>query len=67
MVDGKGGFLCPAGDAAQFAARINELAEAVTLRRQMGEYNRARVEERFTLQRMVSEYRELFEETLGDY
>jgi hypothetical protein len=33
----------------------------------MGEYNRSRVEEKFTLQRMVNEYRELFEETLGDY
>ena len=28
----------------------------------MGEYNRARVEEKFTLQRMVNEYRKLFEE-----
>ena len=33
------------------------MAESATLRRQMGEYNRARVEEKFTLQRMVSEYR----------
>jgi glycosyltransferase involved in cell wall biosynthesis len=66
VVDGKGGFLCPAGDTKQFAARINELAESAALRRQMGEYNRARVEEKFTLQRMVNEYRELFEETLGD-
>jgi len=66
VVDGKGGFLCPAGDTTQFAARINELAESVTLRRQMGEFNRARVEEKFTLQRMVNEYRELFEETLSD-
>jgi len=67
VVDGKGGFLCPTGDATQFAGRINELAESATLRRHMGEYNRTRVEEKFTLQRMVNEYRELFEEILSDY
>jgi len=65
VVDSQGGFLCQAGEANQFAARINELAESASLRRQMGEYNRARVEEKFTLQRMVREYRELFEETLA--
>lgn len=67
VVDGKGGFLCKAGDTKQFAARINELAESAGLRRQMGEYNRCRVEEKFTLQRMVNEYRDLFEEALDDY
>ena len=63
VVDGKGGFLCQVGDTGQFAARINELAESASLRQQMGEYNRARVEEKFTLQRMLNEYRALFEET----
>ncbi len=67
VVDGKGGFLCQTGNTEQFAARINELAESASLRRQMGEYNRARVEEKFTLQRMVNEYRTLFEETLGNH
>ena len=67
VANDRGGFLCPVGDAKQFAARVNELAESASLRQQMGEYNRARVEEKFTLQRMVNEYRELFEETLGDY
>jgi glycosyltransferase involved in cell wall biosynthesis len=63
VVDDKGGFLCRVGDTRQFAARINELAESASLRQQMGEYNRARVEEKFTLQRMLNEYRALFEET----
>ena len=62
-----GGFLCPTGNAKFFADRINELADSAPLRRQMGEYNRARVEKKFTLQRMVNEYRELFEETLDNY
>jgi len=67
VVDGKGGFLCQVGDTRQFAARINELAESASLRQQMGEYNRARVEEKFTLQRMLNEYRALFEETTRSF
>ena len=62
--EGKGGFLCPVGDVAAFAEKINVLADAPELRRQMGEYNRAKVEKLFTLERMVSEYRELFESLL---
>ncbi|MBW2208296.1 MAG: hypothetical protein JRG79_15425 [Deltaproteobacteria bacterium] len=66
-MDDKGGFLCQVGDTRQFAARINELAESASLRQQMGEYNRARVEEKFTLQRMLNEYRALFEETTRSF
>lgn len=59
--EGKGGFLCPVGEAEAFADRINILATNPELRREMGEYNRAKVERMFTLERMVAEYRELFE------
>lgn len=62
--DGKGGFLCPLGDVQVFADKINQLAEDVGLRRDMGEYNRARVEKAFTLERMVKEYQCLFDEVL---
>ncbi len=62
--DGLGGFLCPAGDVKAFAEKINLLAGTPELRRQMGEYNREKVERMFTLKRMVSEYRELFESLL---
>lgn len=66
LVDnGRGGFLCPAGDAASFAKRINELADSSALRTQMGEYNRTKVERQFTLRRMVTDYIELFEETIS--
>jgi glycosyltransferase involved in cell wall biosynthesis len=60
----KGGFLCSVGDVDQFAERINQLADSPALRKEMGEYNRAKVEKYFTLERMVSEYRELFEQVL---
>jgi len=66
LVDhGKGGFLCPVGDVDAFAEKINILADSPRLRREMGEYNRAKVEKMFTLERMVNEYRDLFEEVLG--
>jgi len=65
LVDnGKGGYLCPPGEADCFAKSINELADSAAQRRDMGEYNRAKVERLFTLQRMITSYAELFEEIL---
>ncbi len=63
--DRKGGFLCPLGDVDAFAEKINFLAEDPKLRREMGDYNRAKVEKMFTLDRMVREYQQLFEEVLS--
>lgn len=63
--EGKGGFLCPRGDVDAFASKILILAENPQLRREMGEYNRAKVEKMFTLERMVNQYKELFEEILS--
>jgi glycosyltransferase involved in cell wall biosynthesis len=62
--DGKGGFLCPVGDVDAFAEKLNILADTPSLRKEMGEYNRAKVEKMFTLDRMVSEYKRLFEEVM---
>ena len=59
--DGAGGFLCEIGRIDQYAEAFRRLADAPRLRRDMGAFNRARVEERFTLSRMVAEYRSLFE------
>jgi glycosyltransferase involved in cell wall biosynthesis len=65
--DGKGGFLCPVGDAKALAEKINLLAESPDLRRQMGEYNRTKVEKMFTLEKIASEYQELFEDVLTQF
>ncbi|MDY6843678.1 MAG: glycosyltransferase family 4 protein [Thermodesulfobacteriota bacterium] len=62
----KGGFLCPVGDVNAFAEKINVLADSPKLRREMGEYNRAKVERLFVLERMVSQYKELFESIMDD-
>jgi L-malate glycosyltransferase len=59
---GKGGFLCGLGDVDDFAEKINLLAEDANLRKEMGSYNREKVERLFTLKRMVNEYSNLFEE-----
>ena len=63
---GRGGFLCKIGDIKDFAEKINILADSPNLRREMGEYNRSKVENNFTLDKMVSEYRNLFNEVLND-
>jgi glycosyltransferase involved in cell wall biosynthesis len=63
--EGKGGFLCPVGDVDAFAEKINFLADSPKLRREMGEYNRTKVEKMFALDRMVREYQDLFQEVLG--
>jgi len=63
--DGKGGFLCPIGDTDFFAQKINTIAESPSLRREMGEYNRAKVEKMFTIKKMINGYRELFEKILS--
>ncbi|MBW1787844.1 MAG: glycosyltransferase family 4 protein, partial [Deltaproteobacteria bacterium] len=62
--DGKSGFLCPVGDTEAFAEKINLLAAAPELRREMGKFNRSLVEARFTVSQMVERYRAVFEETL---
>jgi len=62
--EGKGGFLCPAGDVDAFAEKLNILANSPKMRREMGEYNRSKVEKEFTLMRMVKEYDRLFHEIL---
>jgi len=64
VIDGKGGFLCEPGHSDAFAEKINMLAEMPELRRDMGEFNRTRVEQYFTRDRMIREYAKLFDTML---
>ena len=57
----QGGFLCSLGDVEAFANAIQTLADNTSLRKAMGCFNREQVEQRFTLKRMVGEYRALFD------
>ncbi|MCK5716706.1 MAG: glycosyltransferase, partial [Thiomargarita sp.] len=67
VVDGKSGFLCELGNAADFAEKINILAQSPELRQKMGEFNRERVERLFTEERMIQEYQQLFEEVMDTH
>jgi glycosyltransferase involved in cell wall biosynthesis len=64
IIDGAGGYLCDIGDVDKFASQINSLAQDYATRKMMGEYNRERIIENFTLKRMVSNYRSLFEKVM---
>jgi len=62
--DGQGGFLCGLEQVDEFAEKINLLADSPSLRRQMGDFNRQRIEMSFTIETMVQNYKNLFTEVL---
>ena len=64
-IPGKGGYLCELGNVDDFARRINDLADSPQLRKKIGEFNRARIENKFTLTKMAKNYHSLFEEVLS--
>jgi glycosyltransferase involved in cell wall biosynthesis len=63
---GKGGFLCPVGDANAFAEKLNLLAESPVFRSEMGEYNRAKVGKMFSLEQSAQNVQALFEEIMAE-
>jgi glycosyltransferase involved in cell wall biosynthesis len=63
--ESQGGYLCTIGDVQSFADKINQLANDAPLRSQMGQYNRVKVEEKFTLKNMLFAYQGLFERTIN--
>jgi len=65
VADGVTGLLVPSGDAAGLARAASTLLEDPGRARAMGESGRLRVEQRFGLERMVLEYRELYAEVAG--
>jgi glycosyltransferase involved in cell wall biosynthesis len=56
----EGGFLCSLGDVDTFAESIQILADNFNLRHQCGEFNREIVLEKFTINKMIGEYFNLF-------
>jgi glycosyltransferase involved in cell wall biosynthesis len=54
------GRLVPARDPQSLAASLVELSGASGLRTALGQAARARVEQRFTLDRMIAEYRDAY-------
>jgi len=64
VVDGVTGFLVAPRDAEGLAERILTLLKDENLRKRMGSAGRRRIEEKFTIERMVSETEKLYEELL---
>jgi glycosyltransferase involved in cell wall biosynthesis len=64
VVDKKGGFLCEQDNVKQFAEKIRVLAGDPALRTSMGEFNRKRIVENFTLGKMADGYSRLYRDVL---
>lgn len=66
VVDGVTGFLVPPGDPAALAGAVAELLRLpAEKRKEMGQAGRRRVEENFTIDRMVRAYEDLYTECLA--
>jgi glycosyltransferase involved in cell wall biosynthesis len=57
---GKGGYLCESGSVDQFVSAIKSLAQSPELRHTMGQHNRRKVLQFFTLEHMAEKYYELY-------
>lgn len=64
VVDGKGGYLCEMNHIDDFVGKIKTLFDDISLMRYMGEFNRKRVCEMFTLNRMAQEYMNVYRRTV---
>jgi len=63
IIDASCGRLVPARDAAALADALDELAQRDAVRHELGQRARQRVEQRFTIERMVQEYRAAYYRT----
>ena len=59
------GLLAPSEDVAGLSERLTRLCRSAALRRMMGRRGRRRIEERFSMRRMVERYEALYEELVG--
>lgn len=64
VIDGETGFFVPPKDPEKMAEAIMKILQNPELAKKMGEVGRKRVEEEFSLDRMIKEYEELYEECL---
>lgn len=61
VVDGKGGFLCDMDNVRDFADKISFLADQKKLMNDMGHFNRKRVLENFTIEKMTDGYLKVYQ------
>ncbi|MDC0357687.1 glycosyltransferase family 4 protein [Oligoflexia bacterium] len=65
VIDGKGGFLCEGEDVDEYVSKIEFLTERRDLLKEMGGFNRKRVESYFSLEYMANKYIEVYEKILS--
>lgn len=65
VIDGTTGFLVAPKKPAEMAEAIYNLLSDKKLAREMGDAGKKRVEEKFSLERMAKEYKEVYEECLA--
>jgi glycosyltransferase involved in cell wall biosynthesis len=65
VIDGETGFLVRLGDRAGFAARTSELLKQPELAARLGAAGKQRIEEKFSVSRMIDRHEELYQSLLG--
>lgn len=63
--DGQTGFIVPQGDPEALACKISFLLQNPSVAARMGAAGRSWVHERFSLDRMVAEYRDIYHRALA--
>ncbi|MDX8551859.1 glycosyltransferase family 4 protein [Methanospirillum sp. J.3.6.1-F.2.7.3] len=61
VIDEKGGVLCPIDDISAFTNAIRYITEDENLMKKMGNFNRQRILDLFTLDKMTREYVKIYE------
>ena len=61
IVDGKGGYLCPKNNLSCLIDSLQALAENPALRKNMGDFNRSRAIEHFSMIDMINSYKRMFD------
>ena len=64
IIDGQTGFLVPCGDSGALAERAEKLLQNPALARQMGEEAKRIVQEKFSLERMITQTQQIYDEVL---
>jgi glycosyltransferase involved in cell wall biosynthesis len=67
VVDGRGGFVCSAGDRKALAAATLRILDQADLRRDFGAFNRERVNRHFRWPRAARRVLEIYEEVRADW
>lgn len=64
VINQKGGFLCQQDNVDDFVEKIKTLAQRKKLRESMGEFNRQRILEKFTVEKMADNYVRAYQDVL---